>query len=94
MVWEFRLEEAGDELRAVFADVRLETFPGHLEVTEVEPVARVRPQHGQRRSGLKQIASRSRIDAQGFVPRDQGRRALLAAANIDIVVLEFEPWSL
>jgi SAM-dependent methyltransferase len=36
--WEFRLEDAGDELRESFVDVELERHPGALEVTEVEPL--------------------------------------------------------
>jgi SAM-dependent methyltransferase len=36
--WEYRLEEAADELRAVFTDVELDVYPCDLEVTEVEPV--------------------------------------------------------
>jgi SAM-dependent methyltransferase len=36
--WQFRLEDAGEELGEVFADVRLERHPGGLAVTEVEPV--------------------------------------------------------
>jgi SAM-dependent methyltransferase len=36
--WGFRLEEAGDEIGAVFTDVRLRLFEDSLEVTEVDPL--------------------------------------------------------
>jgi len=36
--WQFRLEDAGAELREVFDDVQVATHPGGLAVTEVEPV--------------------------------------------------------
>jgi ubiquinone/menaquinone biosynthesis C-methylase UbiE len=36
--WEFRIEQAGDELRAVFPEVDVEYFPDSLEVTEAAPL--------------------------------------------------------
>ena len=62
--WEFRLEEAGEELSAVFADVEVELFPGDLEVTEVEPVVAFVRSMDAGIDGFEEIV-RARIEAEG-----------------------------
>jgi SAM-dependent methyltransferase len=63
-VWGFRMEEAGDELRAIFAEVELERFPGDLEVTEVEPVVAFVHSLDSGIDGFEEIV-RARIEAEG-----------------------------
>jgi ubiquinone/menaquinone biosynthesis C-methylase UbiE len=62
--WEYRLEEAGEELREFFEDVRLERYPGDLEVTEVEPVVAFVRSMDPGIDGLEEIV-RARIEAEG-----------------------------
>ena len=62
--WEYRLEDAADELRAVFVDVALERFPSELEVTEVEPVVAFVHSMDPGVDQLEDIV-RGRIDAEG-----------------------------
>ena len=62
--WGYRLEEAREELRAVFTDVELEVFPGDLEVTEVEPVVAFVHSMDLGIDGLEDVV-RARIDAEG-----------------------------
>src|SRR5262245_47483950 len=62
--WEFRLEEAGEELAAVFGDVELEVFDDSLEVTEVEPLVAFVHSLDPGREGFEEII-RARIERQG-----------------------------
>jgi SAM-dependent methyltransferase len=62
--WEFRMEEAGDELRAFFADVELEPHPGALEVTEPQPVVVFVRSMDPGREGFEEVV-RERIAAEG-----------------------------
>ncbi len=62
--WGFRLEEAGDELSAVFEDVEVEVFPGDLEVTEVEPVVAFVRSMDPGTDGFEEIV-RARIEVEG-----------------------------
>jgi len=62
--WEFRMEEAEDELRAVFPDVELQVFPDSLEVTEIEPVVAFVHSLDEGREGFEEIV-RARIEAEG-----------------------------
>jgi len=62
--WEFRLEEAGEELRAVFTDVGLTLFPDSLEVTEVTPLVEFVRSIDVGRSGFEEVI-RSRIETEG-----------------------------
>lgn len=62
--WEFRLEEAGDELRTVFADVRVDVFEDSLEVNEVEPLVAFVHSLDPGIDGFEEII-RGRIDDEG-----------------------------
>jgi SAM-dependent methyltransferase len=62
--WEFRMEEAGDELAEFFADVRLQEYPDSLEVTEPEPVVAFVHSMDPGREGFQEIV-RARIEADG-----------------------------
>jgi SAM-dependent methyltransferase len=62
--WQFRLEEAGDELRAAFADVELDVYPDSLEVTEVEPVVAFVHSMDRGVDGFEEVV-RARIAAAG-----------------------------
>jgi len=62
--WEFRMEEAGDELATVFDDVELEEYPDSLEVTEVEPVVAFVHSMDPGRDGFDEVV-RDRIAAEG-----------------------------
>ena len=63
-VWQFRMEDAGDELRAAFPEVELETFPDSLEVTEVEPVVAFVHSMDPGKDGFEDVV-RAHIDARG-----------------------------
>ena len=62
--WEFRLEDAGDELREVFHDVELERRPGSLEVTEMEPLVAFVHSLDWGREGFEEEI-RARIESHG-----------------------------
>lgn len=62
--WEFRIEDAGDELRAVFPDVQVEYFPDSLEVTEAEPLVAFVHSMDPGREGFEDIV-RERIAREG-----------------------------
>jgi SAM-dependent methyltransferase len=63
-VWEFRLEDAGGELREVFTDVRLDVFVDSLEVTEVEPLVAFVHSMDDGVAGFEETV-RARIEAAG-----------------------------
>lgn len=62
--WGFRLEDAGEELRAAFADVHVEVFPDGLAVTEVEPVVAFVHSMDPGIEGFEEIVRR-RIESEG-----------------------------
>lgn len=62
--WGFRLEDAGEELREVFADVQVEFHPGGLEVTEVEPVVAFVNSLSKGKDGFEDVI-RERIEREG-----------------------------
>jgi SAM-dependent methyltransferase len=62
--WGFRMEEAGDELREVFADVELDVYPDSLEVTEVEPIVAFVNSMDRGVDGFEEVV-RARIAAEG-----------------------------
>jgi SAM-dependent methyltransferase len=64
VAWEFRLEDAGDELREAFGDVRLDVFVDSLEVTEVEPLVAFVHSMDDGVVGFEETV-RARIEAEG-----------------------------
>jgi SAM-dependent methyltransferase len=63
-VWGFRLEDAGDELREVFDDVRVDVYPDSLEVTGVEPLVAFVHSLDPGIEGFEEVI-RARIEAEG-----------------------------
>jgi SAM-dependent methyltransferase len=62
--WGFRMEQAADEIGAVFADVELEEFEDSLEVTEVEAVVAFVHSMDRGLDGFEEIV-RDRIATEG-----------------------------
>jgi ubiquinone/menaquinone biosynthesis C-methylase UbiE len=63
-VWQFRMEDAGDELRAVFPEVELQVFSDSLEVTEVEPIVAFVHSMDPGKEGFEEVV-RAHIEAHG-----------------------------